>query len=69
MGNTVSPKRKYTLLWSRVLKPEEGQMESMGCATHSNELVQTGPSLILELKEMAHPLLCLYSPGLLSTCL
>ncbi len=45
---TVSPKRKYTLLSSRVLNSEGGQMESRGCFTHSIELVG-----------VAHPLLFL----------
>ena len=49
---TVPPK-KYTLLSSRVLKTKGGQMESMGYARHSIELVQTRPSLILKFKEMA----------------
>ncbi len=45
---TVSPKRKYTLLSSQVLKSEGGQMESRGCATHSSELVDvTHPLLFL----------------------
>ncbi len=52
-GITVSPKRKYTLLPSRVLRTEGVQMESRGCAKHSIELVQPGPSLILKFKEMA----------------
>ena len=32
-SNTVSPKRKYTLLSSQVLKTEGGQTECRGCAT------------------------------------
>ena len=51
--STVSPKRKYTLLLSQVLRTEEGQMKSRGCAKPTIELVQTGPSLILKFKEMA----------------
>ncbi len=37
--DTVSPKKKYTLLSSWVLKSERGQMESKGCTTHSSELM------------------------------
>ena len=51
-GNTVSTKRKYTLLSSRVLKTKEAHMESTGCATPTIELVHTGPSHILKFKEM-----------------
>ncbi len=43
---TVSPKRKYTLLSSRVLKIKGGQMKGRGCSKPTIELVQTGPSLI-----------------------
>ena len=50
---TVSPKRKYTLLPSRVLKTEGWQMKSRGCPKRTIELVQNGPSLILKFKEMA----------------
>ena len=46
---TVSPKRKYTLMSSQVLKTEGGQMKNRGCAKPTIELVQTGPSLILKL--------------------
>ncbi len=49
---TASPKRKYTLLSSWVLKTEEGQMKSRGCAKPTIELAHTGPSLILKFKEM-----------------
>ena len=59
---TVSPKRKYRLLLSWVLKTEEGQMESR-CATPTNEFVQTGPSLILKFKEMATLFLCRHLLG------
>ncbi len=52
-STTVSPKRKYTLFPSRVLKTEGGQMKSKRCAKLTIDLVQTGPSLILKLKEMA----------------
>ncbi len=41
---TVSPKRKYTLLSSWVLKIEGGQMKGRGCAKPTIELVQTGPT-------------------------
>ncbi len=51
--HTVSPKRKYTLLPSWVLKIEEGQMKGRGCAKPTIELVLSGPSLILKFKEMA----------------
>ncbi len=54
---TVSPKRKYTLLSSWVLKIEGGQMKGRGWAKPTTELVQTGPSLILKFKEMAAHLL------------
>ena len=47
---TVSPKGKYTLLSSQVLKTKGGQMKSRGCAKHTIELVQTEPSLILKFK-------------------
>ena len=46
--STVSPKRKYTLLSSWVLKTEGVQMESRGCATLTIEIVQTGPNLLLK---------------------
>ncbi len=49
--NTVSPKRKYTLLSSRVLKTEGGQIKSRRCVKATIKLVQTGPSLILKFKE------------------
>ncbi len=48
---TVSPKRKYTLLSSQVLKTEGGQIKSRGCAKPTIELAQTGPSLILKLSK------------------
>ncbi len=38
-ADTVSPKRKYTLLSSRVLKTEGGQMKGWGCAKPTIELV------------------------------
>ncbi len=44
---------QYTLLPSRVLKTEEGQIKSRSYATPTIELVQTGPGLILKFKEMA----------------
>ena len=49
----LAPKRKYTLLSSWVLKTEEGQIETGGCATPTIELVHTWPSLILKLKNEA----------------
>ncbi len=50
---TVSPKRKYTLLSSQVLKTEGAQMKSRGCAKPTIKLARIGPSLILKIKEMA----------------
>ncbi len=51
--HTVSTKRKYTLLSSGVLKTDGVHIESIWCATPILELVHTGPSLILNFKEMA----------------
>ncbi len=55
MCHTVSPKRKFTLLSSRVLKTEGGQIKSRRCAKPTIELVQTEPSLIFKFQTRLGP--------------
>ena len=47
------PKKKVYTFVEASTQNREGQLESSRCATHSIELVQTWPSLILKFKEMA----------------